>query len=159
MHRKSPVKSFKNFRTLCQVKFCQETSQAYIPSLKRGPGIWHSFWQNAPIHTNRHQCTSLSHACSAQHACVTQASPGQQKQRDLQAEPLHFSYGRDIVRLRPHLHFFVAGSSGFGHPQTWNPFRWFQNYPKFFMGYLLNFEVTLPIFSVIVTVSPLAHQF
>ena len=34
---------------------------------------------------------SLSHACSAQHACVTQASPGQQKQRDLQAEPLRFT--------------------------------------------------------------------
>ena len=38
-------------------------------------------------------------------------------------QQVYFSYGRDIVRLRPHLHFFVAGSSGFGHPQTWNPFR------------------------------------
>ena len=43
---------------------------------------------------------SLSHACSAQHACVTQASPGQQKQRDLQAEPLH-AVVQHIVNLHP----------------------------------------------------------
>ena len=90
MQRKSPIKSFKltNFvsgqfiRKLLRHIF-QHSNAAQASDIYSD--------EEHPSTQNRHQSTSLSHACSAQHACVTQASPGPQKQRDLQAEPLRFT--------------------------------------------------------------------
>ena len=90
MHRKSPIKSFKILKLVSSQVLSRNFTGVYSNTQTRPRHLTSILTKITQPHKQT-SVPSLSHACSAQHACVTQASPGQQKQRDLQAEPLRFT--------------------------------------------------------------------
>ena len=102
MHRKSPIKSFKILKLVSSQVLSRNFTGVYSNTQTRPRHLTSILTKITQPHKQT-SVPSLSHACSAQHACVTQASPGQQKQRDLQAEPLRFT--TLPVLCEPHLKF------------------------------------------------------
>ena len=126
------IKSF----TLSNVAWSKVSSsniQTHVPTGNRGVSAWHIFWQSATSHAKQ-----TSKCRGAQHACVAHASPGSQKQRDLQAEPLRFKTLRVLCQAHTNSLKTKLGTSEqnaiviiqIASPETSSSFQSFQIYFK-----------------------------
>ena len=68
--------------------------------------------RTVPATQNKDQSTTRATQSTLQHACVTQASPGLQKQRDLQAEPSRFTTLRVLCQNKNVKYFNIIKRSG-----------------------------------------------